>query len=215
MEALRRPILEPGPRLWLQPLGVVDAEILSSQELAWGGRLAQPGQRRYWQSRAAVRQQLAPLLGCDPAQVPLYSPPGEAPQLLEGCGWVSLSHSGDGLLIGYCPEPIGVDLERADRRLDAVTLLERFYPKEEAAQLRGLGGDSLRLAVLTSWVAKEAAIKWRRRSLAEELAHWCFDHRQCQLHHRVEGLTLSPRMGLQNGWLWAAVTPAPAPILGP
>lgn len=212
---MRPPLLEPGPRLWLQPLGEADRAVLSSQELDWGGRLAPPGRHRYWQSRAAMRQQLAPVLGCDPAQVPLHSPPGEPPELLAGHGWVSLSHSGAGLLIGYGPEPIGVDLERADRRLDATALLERFYPAEEAAQLQGKQGDALRLAVLTSWVAKEAAIKWRRRSLAEELGHWCFDHDQRQLHHRLEGLTLAPRFGLQDGWLWAAVTPALAPILGP
>ena len=185
------------------PLGGASLQALSAQEMLWGQALAPLGSQRYWQSRAAMRGVLAHTLGCGPAAVPLHSPPGEPPQL-EG-GWVSLSHSRDGLLLGYAPVPIGVDLERVDRPLDGRALAERFFPPGEIDQLQQLPADRLRLAVLTSWVAKEAAIKWRQRTLAEELSSWRFDHRCRQLYHQDEGWELTPQLGQSGDWLWAVV----------
>jgi phosphopantetheinyl transferase len=197
------PIAGQDVYLWLLPLQGASFQALSAQELFWGQALAPVGSQRYWQSRAALREVLADALGCGPAAVPLHSPPGQPP-LLEG-GWISLSHSRDGLLLGYAPVPIGVDLERVDRPLDGRALAERFFPPEEVDQLHQLPPDRLRLAVLTSWVAKEAAIKWRQRTLAEELSCWRFDHDAGWLHHRDEGWELKPQMGQSGGWLWAAV----------
>jgi phosphopantetheinyl transferase len=108
-------------------------------------------------------------------------------------------------LLGYAPVPIGVDLERVDRALDGRAVAERFFPPEEVEQLRQLPGDCLRSAVLTSWVAKEAAIKWRQRTLAEELRCWRFDHGDGRLHHQGEGWELTPQVGQSGAWLWAAV----------
>lgn len=215
--------LPPGARLWLRPAagsepgavgqavghvvgqvgGQAGEQVLSPQEIAWGEALAPAGRKRYWQSRAVMRQVLAAALDCSPQVVPLRSPPGQPPEL-EG-GWVSLSHSGEGLLVGYAPRPIGVDLEWRHRRLDGAALMQRFFPAQEVAHLQGLAGDALRQAVLTSWVAKEAVIKWRRRSLAEELGAWCFDHGSARLRHLIEGLEVTPAMGCSGGWLWASV----------
>ena len=193
----------PGAQLWWHPLPWAALDGLTPEELAWGEALAPAGRKRYWQSRAAMRQVLAVALGCAPQAVPLQSPPGQPPDL-EG-GWVSLSHSGEGLLIGHAPLPIGVDLEWGHRRFDAAALMQRFFPAQEVVQLHRLSGDSLRQAVLTSWVAKEAAIKWRRRSLAEELGAWCFDHGSGRLRQLVEGLEITPALGRSGEWLWAAV----------
>lgn len=187
----------------MRPLLGSCATGLSPDELAWGKALAPVGRRRYWQSRAALRQVLAAALDCSPQAVPLRSPPGQPPWL-EG-GWVSLSHSADGLLIGYAPQPIGVDLERGDRRFDAAGIMQRFFPAQEVAQLQGLAAEDLRRAVLTSWVAKEAAIKWRQRSLAEELGAWWYDHRCGRLQQLLEGLELTPVIGYCAGWRWGVV----------
>ena len=197
------PIRGQAAQLWLLPLRGTALRVLSAQEILWGQALAPLGSQRYWHSRATMREVLAEALGCGPAAVPLHSPPGQPPQL-EG-GWVSLSHSRDGVLLGYAPVPIGVDLERIDRPLEAGALAERFFPAEEVDQLHQLPVDRLRLAVLTSWVAKEAAIKWRQRTLAAELGCWRFDHEDGRLHHQCEGFELTPQVGQIGGWLWAAV----------
>ena len=201
----------PGAQLWWHPLPGAALDGLTPEELAWGEALAPAGRKRYWQSRAAMRQVLAVALGCAPQAVPLQSPPGQPPDL-EG-GWVSLSHSGEGLLIGHAPLPIGVDLEWGHRRFDAAALMQRFFPADEQRQLSCLAAEPLRSAVLRSWLAKEAAIKWRQRTLAAELAHWSFDHGRGVLQHRLESITCKPSEGVMGPWRWACVSEA-AELLG-
>ncbi|MCU0528364.1 MAG: 4'-phosphopantetheinyl transferase superfamily protein [Cyanobium sp. Prado107] len=183
------------------------ADALSAAERSGGSALTPFRRRRYWQSRAALRRWLAEVLGCAAASVPLHSPPGCPPRLLGGAGWVSLSHSGTGLLLGFSAEPIGVDLEPVDRPLEAAALMRRWFPPEEVAQLCQLSPEPLRAAVLTSWVLKEAAIKWRQRSLAAELASWRLDHASGQLLHGEDGVRPEARSGTAGGWRWAVVGP--------
>ena len=194
-----------GPQLWLHSLEGGDSGCLSSDERSWGSALPELQRSRYFQSRALLRRQLAELLGCAAAEVPLHSPPGQPPLLGAGLGWVSLSHSGAGLLIGYSGSPIGVDLESTARPMEPAGLMRRFYPEKEQAQLRDLTGAELRRAVLNSWVLKEAAIKWRHRTLAAELAQWCYDHSSGSLLNLSDGAKPDHSSDLQLDWRWAAV----------
>lgn len=194
-----------APKLWLSSLDGADLGCLSSRERSWGAALPELQQPRYFRSRALLRQQLAKVLGCPEANVPLHSPPGQPPQLADGRGWVSLSHSGAVLLIGYSCCPIGVDLESTARQLEPAGLMRRFYPMAEQAQLQDLIGEDLRRAVLTSWVLKEAAIKWRHRTLAAELAEWCYDHGSGRLRHIGDGAQPDCSSAVQRGWRWGAV----------
>jgi len=194
-----------APQLWLLSLEGGDLGCLSIAERSWGFGLPDRQRSRYFQSRALLRGQLAELLGCASAEVPLHSPPGQPPLLGAGLGWVSLSHSGAGLLIGYSGSPIGVDLECIARPIDPAGLMRRFYPEKEQAQLRDLTGEELRRVVLVSWVLKEAAIKWRHRTLAAELAQWCYDHSSGSLLNLSDGAKPDHSSALQQDWRWAAV----------
>ena len=194
-----------APQLWLGSLEGGDLGCLSMAERSWGLALPDRQRSRYFQSRALLRRQLAEFLGCAAAEVPLHSPPGQPPLLGAGLGWVSLSHSGAGLLIGYSGTPIGVDLESTARPMEPAGLMRRFYPEKEQAQLRDLTGAELRRAVLHSWVLKEAAIKWRHRSLAAELAQWCYDHSSGSLLNLSDGAKPDHSSDLQLDWRWAAV----------
>lgn len=118
---------------------------------------------------------------------------------------MSLSHSDSGLLLAWSPWPIGIDLERGDRPLAAALLQRRYFPATEQRQLQQLEPQALRRAVLRSWVHKEAAIKWRRRSLAEELRLWHFDHNSGRLLHTTEALRPDCAAAEAGPWLWAAV----------
>ena len=195
----------PAPQLWLRCLEGGDLGCLSTDEWSWGLGLPELQRSRYFQSRALLRQQLAEVLGCAGAAVPLHSPPGQPPLLGNGLGWVSLSHSGAGLLIGYSGSPIGVDLESTARPIEPAGLMRRFYPEPEQAQLGDLTGEELRRAVLNSWVLKEAAIKWRHRTLAAELAQWCYDHVSGSLQNLSDGAKPDHSSALQQDWRWAAV----------
>ena len=210
-------VLDGSPLLRLVLLQAVEVRGLSAQEQAWGSRLAPALQERYWRSRSALRRLLAQRFGCEPAAVALHSPPGQAPRLCDGRGWVSLSHSGPMLLVAWSPWPVGVDLEPADRPLAASALARRFFPAVEWRQLQALPPEDLRRAVLASWLLKEAAIKWGRRSLASDLAHWRFDHGQGLLQHGGDGIALPWCLGehrspagaggalLRSRWRWSLV----------
>jgi len=195
----------PAPLLWLSSLEGGDQGCLSSDERSWGSALPELQRSRYFQSRALLRLKLAERLSCTGAEVQLHSPPGQPPLLEAGLGWVSLSHSGAGLLIGYSSSPIGVDLESTARPIDPAGLMRRFYPEIEKAQLQDLTGEELRRAVLNSWVLKEAAIKWRHRTLATELVQWCYDHSCGSLLNLSDGTRPDHSSALQGCWRWAAV----------
>ncbi|MCP9917397.1 4'-phosphopantetheinyl transferase family protein [Cyanobium sp. ATX 6F1] len=195
------------PRLWLRSFrgGPDPSAQLSLQERDWCARLPAGVGGRYGASRALLRQQLSQHLGCEPLAVPLHSPPGAATLLAPGWGSISLAHSGDRLLIGWSPRPIGVDLEDGQRRLQAAALAARFFPLQERRQLEALEPAQLRRAVLESWVHKEAAIKWSGGSLAADLRHWCWDHRLRTLLD-LRGSAAPPcRCEQRQGWLCAAV----------
>ena len=200
----------PTPLLWLGPLDPgrpLPPAAISAEEWGWSEGLAPARRRLYRSSRYRLRAWLAELWNCAPQAVPLHSPPGLPPRLLGDKAWISLSHSGDGLLLGLSSEPIGVDLEAVGRPLAADALMRRFFPPEEVRQLLGLSEESRREAVLTSWMLKEAAIKWRRSSLAAELREWRLDHasgRLRQLRLALEPEGCSGRLG---AWGWAAVGP--------
>ncbi len=178
---------------------------ITADEWSWSRDLAPARRRQYCHSRAVLRAWLAQVWTCAPLAVPLHSPPGQPPRLSGDQAFISLSHSGDGLLLGLSAEPIGVDLEAAARPLAADALMRRFFPPAEVRQLQGLEGASRRQAVLTSWMLKEAAIKWRRSSLAAELAEWRLDHGTGQLHQLRLGLEPEGCSGRMGPWGWAAV----------
>ena len=107
-------------------------------------------------------------------EIPLFSPPSKAPDLPNGWGNISFSHCFDGLLVGWSPNKIGVDIERADRLFNAEKITNRYFSKQENNSLSNLNQEELRSAVLEKWVIKEAAIKWQRGSLAVNLSQWKF-----------------------------------------
>ena len=179
--------------------------VLSEAELRWSDALPVLLRRRYRLSRVLLRLWLGSILGCAADRVPLHSPPGEPPLLAQGWGWVSLSHSGSGLLLGWSAAPIGVDLENSRRRFAAGPLMRRFFPAAESHQLAGLEPAALQQAVLRSWVLKEAAVKRGRGSLARDLACLGFDHRAQQLWREPDRAALPWRGGRLGDWIWGAV----------
>ena len=98
-----------------------------------------------------------------------------------------------------------LDLERRDRVLQADLLAERFFPAQESEALLALPAEERRLAVLCSWVRKEAAIKWMGSSIALDLRHWCWDDTRQELSHLQQGLK-PPSLCLESaGWFCGLV----------
>ena len=99
-----------------------------------------------------MRHLIAEWLQISAAELPLQAPPGQPPELTDGWGFVSLSHCPDALLVAWSPWRIGVDLERADRRIPADALVRRFFCNAEQPVLLALSDQQQRQAVLEHWV---------------------------------------------------------------
>lgn len=118
----------------------------------------------------------------------------------------NLSHAGADLLLAFaCDQPLGVDIERATRRVSPDALAARFFAKAEAAALARLPPARRRSAFLHLWTHKEAVLK----ALGEGLA---FGLDRIELSLSDEGRVLGLKRiadGPAPGWQLHAIEPAP------
>ncbi len=77
----------------------------------------------------------------------------------------NLSHSGEQLSLAFSSEPVGVDLERKERKGDFLELAKRFFHPEERARVESEGGG----VFLEIWTAKEAMLKLAGKGIAAGL----------------------------------------------
>lgn len=157
--------------LWLYPSSA-PLQPISSKEKAYACQLPIKRARQYKHSRGYVRHALSQLSGIPPLDIPLEASPGLPPSLPRRWGFISFSHCCDGLLVGWSSKKIGVDLERTDRTFAATKLVNRYFTSEEKAEINTLKQTTLHAAVLEYWIAKEAAIKWQKGSIAKDISQW-------------------------------------------
>lgn len=134
--------------------------LVTAPELARAERFHFPEDRRRWlHSRALLRTELAAVLECAPAEVPLEIAPGGKP-FVPGGPQFNLSHSGRfaALILGS-GGPVGVDVEASGRQADALRIAERFFVRHECAALHAAGEAERDPLFLRLWTAKEALMK--------------------------------------------------------
>jgi len=176
---------------------------ISKEEEILANDLPERQARQFRHSRGYLRDALAGLWQVSALDIPLRALPGKPPELQQGWGHVSLSHCRDALLVGWAFDPLGVDLERADRNFEAAQVANRYFSEEEKEAISGLGRDAQRGAVLDQWLIKEASIKWQRGSLASDLTHWHSDFSFAI--HDLHGYRLKVHRIHYKSWRMAAV----------
>jgi 4'-phosphopantetheinyl transferase len=79
----------------------------------------------------------------------------------------NLSHAGSDVLLAFArAQPLGVDLERVDRRLASGPLARRFFAAEEAAALARVPAHLQQMSFMQLWTRKEAVLKALGQGLA-------------------------------------------------
>ena len=159
--------------LWFVPINSC-LKPISLQEIKWKKKLSNNRAIQYEHSRGHVREVLSNILKIPALEIPLISPPGLPPELPYNMGYVSFSHCKDVLLIGWSSNNIGVDIERSDRFFESKKILNGFFSNNEKKSLKGLNDKELNSEVLKLWVRKEAAIKWQKGSIFNDLSKWNF-----------------------------------------
>ena len=173
---------------------------ITRKEKEWSLQLSTKRSRQYHHSRGCVREALSQVWRMPALKIPLFSPPSKAPELPNGWGNISFSHCCDGLLVGWSPNRIGVDIERADRLFNAEKIKKRYFSKQENNSLSNLNQEELRLAVLEKWVIKEAAIKWQRGSLSMDIGKWELSKKSNVAIHNTLGYKIGVHGCYYNAW---------------
>ena len=169
----------------------------------------------YHFSRGCMRHVMSNMTGLDPLDIPLKANPGEPPSLAEGWGYISMSHCSDALLIGWSSGKIGVDIERKDRQLQAYKLSKRFFTKYENFEIENLTSSEAKELVIKRWVVKEAAIKWQRGKIANEINQWIWRNKSSFANHKKLGHKIKIYEQNYDQWIYAiaidedSITPKP------
>lgn len=147
--------------------------------------------------RSALREILAPLLGCAPQAVPLFSVPGQPLRLNIAQSKIGLSVShetGLSLLALHLHGAVGIDLVRLADIPEDDTELQRlsadYYGAEAAASLAALHREARRQAFARAWVKLEASLK----CLGEGLTEWSPERQAWLANCRVRELALPAGM---------------------
>lgn len=119
----------------------------------------------------------------------------------------NLSHARDHVLIAVaCHQPLGVDLERVDRRIEIVDLARRYFARAEADALEALSEAVRPAAFLRLWTCKEAVLKAIGEGLSFGLDRVAFTI-------DADGLPIAPaalaaEAGPMDDWCVALLEPA-------
>ena len=175
--------------LWFVP---IDSGLkpIALKEKKWQKKLSNNRALQYAHSRGYVREALSHILEIPALEIPLDSPPGLPPKLPDDMGYVSLSHCKDVLLIGWSLMNIGVDIERSDRFFEAKKILNGFFSNDERNSFKDLDVNELNSETLKLWVRKEAAIKWQKGSIFNDLKKWNFKLGTNILQNQDDGYNL-------------------------
>lgn len=170
--------------IWVIPLCVDDQRLaaceswLSRDELMRAERFVTADlRRRFVTSRGTLRELLGRFEGRPPESIEFEYEQWGKPQLKGGRERVqfNVSHSGDWALVGLCQQPIGVDLEVPNSRINPRAIASQVLSKRETATWEQLPAAQRELAIMQLWVCKEATLKALGLGIAEGLTKSAFE----------------------------------------
>lgn len=140
-----------------------DESLLAPEELARAERCASARIRaRFVRGRSLLRTVLAAYTGVPPSGIAFRETPEGKPHL-QGDGAdvrFNLTHTGGiWALAVACGREVGIDVERADRRVDVESVARRLFAPSEAAAIARLPESERRAAFFRCWSAREAVVK--------------------------------------------------------
>jgi 4'-phosphopantetheinyl transferase len=139
---------------------------LSPEELARRDRFHFPNDRRDF---AVAHDLLRRALSCNRSTLPAdwvftadrYGKPSiRYPEFYRSCISFSLSHTRGAVTCAVAPgDPVGVDIERADRAACEEQIADRYFSPAEAAWLRNRPQEERHIRFTELWTLKEAFLK--------------------------------------------------------
>ncbi|MFZ4683206.1 MAG: 4'-phosphopantetheinyl transferase family protein [Terrimicrobiaceae bacterium] len=109
-------------------------------------------------SQGGLRTICAIYQKCHPSEIRLERAEHGKP-FLAGGPHFNLSHTAGRIFAAFSPQPLGLDVESASRRVQARALAAKFFSPTEAARVCALDEAAAQAAFLRYWVGKEATVK--------------------------------------------------------
>lgn len=159
-EAGQVPQLAPGDcHVWeLQPSQAY-ADNLGAGEMARYQAISNAQAKiNFATSQGGLRSIAARYQNCEPWQIRLEHEERGKPYLAGGPHF-NLSHTAGRIFAAFSLQPLGLDIESANRRVRARELAARFFSGQESAHIQTLDDEQARAVFLRYWVCKEATVK--------------------------------------------------------
>ena len=141
--------------------------ISTTNEINIASNLTLSKAKVFLESRFYIRDALSSLFNLNPLEIPLTANPGEPPTLPKGMGYISISHCKDAFIICWNQKKIGIDIECSDRSFNYRGLAKKYFYKKNIND-----SELQRHNILKKWSAIEAAIKWDRGKLSQDIKYW-------------------------------------------
>lgn len=141
--------------------------VSTPNEINIGSNLSSSRAKVFLESRFYIRDALSSIFDLNPLEVPLKANPGEPPTLPNGMGFLSMSHCKDACIICWNQEKIGIDIECLDRIFNYKGIAKKYFYNKFIND-----SDINKYSILKEWNAIEAAIKWDKGKLSEDIKYW-------------------------------------------
>ena len=126
---------------------------ITKEELAYTNLMTDRRAYQYIHSRGYVRYALSKIFNESPLDIPLCAKPNKSPELPLNYGHISFSHCKDILLVGWSMERIGIDIERADRKIERIDNFQKLFLDDiNLLSTKIKSENSLRSQILDFWV---------------------------------------------------------------
>ena len=158
-------------QLWLSNTRHLDLSTLRTQLLPMLNRQesgkfqsfkSEQRRREYLASRALMRMALSHHYQYDPAHWQFSQAENAPPQLLNPARqdlFISLSHSGDYVILAISEQPVGIDIEQAGQRTRALSIAKKVFTSEQQQALDALPEADRLQYFYRLWTQKEALVK--------------------------------------------------------
>ena len=156
--------------------------LSTSNEIKIASQLTFLKAKIFLESRAYIRASLSDLFNINPMEIPLIANPGEPPSLSENMGYVSISHCKDALIVAWYKDKIGIDIERIDRDFNYEAIAKKYFINKNCKLDKK--------SILNQWCATEAAIKWDKGKLANDIKEWEYQEDNKFIYHKSKKIKI-------------------------
>lgn len=174
---------------------------ITKKEYSFTKEMSNDATHQFIHSRGYARYALSQIFNINPLEIPLEAPPNKPPILPLNYGCLSLSHCKDMLVCAWCKKNIGIDIERADRRIECLSYFKRLFLDDLKSIKTNLSDNELlRSRILDLWVLRESLVKWEKSSIFRGLRDWELSKNCSYASNKESGIQVKVQNIYFNEW---------------